>query len=209
MVSGWVRSRRNDRSNHRITRRLAASYIDGKTAVKKAEAETKMKIATGEISWEQAAIEASNNSWKDEAWTVAFIAIVFGSFIPGIQPYMAQGFANLDAAPAVVSVGDVCKHCGELWHPHSEGVEKVMATPAKGKARVKVTASGKKVSYGQAGKAKGGGPRVKPGTSKGDAYCARSAAQKKKFPKAAKDPNSPLNLSRKRWKCSGTKSKRS
>jgi hypothetical protein len=83
-----------------------------------------------------------------------------------------------------------------------------MATPSKGKARVKVTASGKKVSYGQAGKAKGGGPRVKPGTSKGDAYCARSAGQKKKFPKAAKDPNSPLNLSRKRWKCSGTKSKR-
>jgi len=83
------------------------------------------------------------------------------------------------------------------------------STPAKGKARVKVTASGKKVSYGQAGKAKGGGPRVKAGTKKGDAYCARSAAQKKKFPKAAKDPNSPLNLSRKRWKCSGTKSKRS
>ncbi len=83
-----------------------------------------------------------------------------------------------------------------------------MATPAKGKARVKVTSSGKKVSYGQAGKAKGGGPRVKPGTAKGDAYCARSAAQKKKFPKAAADSNSPLNLSRKRWKCSGTKSKR-
>jgi hypothetical protein len=83
-----------------------------------------------------------------------------------------------------------------------------MAAPSKGKARVKVTASGKKVSYGQAGKAKGGGPRVKPGTSKGDSYCARSAGQKKKFPKAAKDPNSPLNLSRKRWKCSGTKSKR-
>jgi len=83
-----------------------------------------------------------------------------------------------------------------------------MTTPSKGKARVKVTASGKKVSYGQAGKAKGGGPRVKPGTSKGDSYCARSAGQKKKFPKAAKDPNSPLNLSRKRWKCSGTKSKR-
>ena len=41
------------------------------------------------------------------------------------------------------------------------------ATPAKGKARVKVTSSGRKVSYGQAGKAKDGGPRVKPGTSKG------------------------------------------
>ena len=88
-----------------------------------------------------------------------------------------------------------------------------MAKPAKGKAKVKVvknpkTGRTKKVSYGQAGKAKGGGSRVKPGTSKGDAYCARSAGQKRRSPKAAKDPNSPLNLSRKRWKCSGKKSKR-
>ena len=84
----------------------------------------------------------------------------------------------------------------------------VRAKPAKGKAKVKITATGKRVSYGQAGKAKGGGPRVRPGTSKGDAYCARSAGQMKSHPKAAKDPNSPLRLSRKRWKCSGTKSKK-
>ena len=58
-----------------------------------------------------------------------------------------------------------------------------MATPRKGKAKVKVTASGKKVSYGQAGKAKGGGPRVKPGTSKGDSYCARSLGIKKRVSK--------------------------
>jgi hypothetical protein len=82
-----------------------------------------------------------------------------------------------------------------------------MATkPAKGKAKVKVTASGKKVSYGQAGKAKGGGARVKPGTAKGNSYCARSAGQMKDHPKAAKNPNSPLRLSRKRWKCAGSKS---
>ncbi len=78
---------------------LAASYIDGKTAVKKAEAETKMKIATGEIGWEQAAIQASNNSWKDEAWTIAFIAIIVCSFVPPLQPYMKEGFANIEAAP--------------------------------------------------------------------------------------------------------------
>ena len=78
---------------------LATSVIDGKTAVKKAEAETKMKIATGEISWEQSAIEASKDSWKDEAWTLCFIIIVLGSFVPGMQPYMEQGFNNLAAAP--------------------------------------------------------------------------------------------------------------
>jgi hypothetical protein len=56
------------------------------------------------------------------------------------------------------------------------------AKPAKGKAKVKITAAGKRVSYGQAGKAKGGGARVRPGTSKGDSYCARSAGQMKKKP---------------------------
>jgi hypothetical protein len=83
-----------------------------------------------------------------------------------------------------------------------------MAKPPKGKAKVKKLASGKKVPYGQAGKAKDGGPRVRPGTKKGDAYCARSDGQMKKHPKAAANPNSPLRLSRKRWKCSGTKSRR-
>lgn len=82
------------------------------------------------------------------------------------------------------------------------------STPAKGKAKVKITSEGRKVSYGQAGEAKGGGPRVKPGTSKGDAYCARSAGQMRDNPKAAKDPNSPLRLSRERWKCSGEKSRK-
>ena len=72
--------------------------------------------------------------------------------------------------------------------------------PAKGKAKVKTTADGKKVSYGQAG------AEVKPSTAKGDAYCARSAGQLKDHPKAAADPDSPLRLSRKRWKCKGDKS---
>lgn len=32
-------------------------------------------------------------------------------------------------------------------------------------------------------------------------FCARSAGQAEKFPQAAKDPDSRLNESRKRWKC--------
>ena len=78
-----------------------------------------------------------------------------------------------------------------------------MATPRKGKARVKTTASGRKVSYGQEG------AKVKPGTSKGDSYCARSLGIKKRLSKSKQsDPNTPNNLSRKRWKCSGAKSRR-
>ena len=86
-------------------------------------------------------------------------------------------------------------------------------TPPRGKAKVKVVKgkSGrtKRVAYGQAGPAKGGGPRVKPGTSKGDSYCARSYGIKKRLSKKKRNnPNTPNNLSRKRWKCVGKKSRR-
>ena len=84
-----------------------------------------------------------------------------------------------------------------------------MPSPRKGKAKVKVTSSGRRVSYGQAGQAADGGPRVKPGTSKGDSYCARSLGIKKRLSKKKQnDPNTPNNLSRKRWKCKGAKSMR-
>ena len=58
-------------------------------------------------------------------------------------------------------------------------------------------------------KAKDGGSRVRAGTSKGDSYCARSLGIKKGLSKKKQnDPNTPNNLSRKRWKCSGAKSKK-
>lgn len=84
-----------------------------------------------------------------------------------------------------------------------------MAKPAKGKRFTKIikTVGGKtrKVSYGQAGKASDGGDRIRPGTAKGDAYCARSNKIKGDW---RSDPNSPNNLSRRKWKCIGNKSKR-
>ena len=87
-----------------------------------------------------------------------------------------------------------------------------MAKPSKGKRFVKVvknrkTGRKKKVSFGQAGKAKSGGDRIRPGTKKGDSYCARSLGIKKRLSKKKQNnPNSPNNLSRKKWKCKGAKS---
>jgi hypothetical protein len=46
--------------------------------------------------------------------------------------------------------------------------------------------------------------KVNPGSKdakRRKSYCARSEGQMKKFPKAAKDPNSRLRQARKRWKC--------
>ena len=46
--------------------------------------------------------------------------------------------------------------------------------------------------------------KVKPGSKDAKrriSFCARSLGQMKKFPKAAKDPNSRLRQARRRWKC--------
>ena len=72
---------------------------------------------------------------------------------------------------------------------------KIVTNPKTGRKRT--------VKFGQAGKAADGKDRIRPGTSKGDAYCARSAKIKGDW---KKDPNSPNRLSRKKWKCKGAKS---
>jgi hypothetical protein len=71
------------------------------------------------------------------------------------------------------------------------------------KVKNQKTGRTKTVKYGQAGKAADGGDRIRPGTAKGDSYCARSAKIKGDW---KDDPNSPNNLSRKKWRCRGSKS---
>ena len=78
--------------------------------------------------------------------------------------------------------------------------EKKPCKPSKGKRFAK-RVDGKCRSYGQAGQAASGGDRIRPGTAKGDAYCARSAKIKK-----CNNPPCANDLSRKKWKCRGSKS---
>ena len=59
-----------------------------------------------------------------------------------------------------------------------EEKKKKPCKPSKGKRFAK-RVNGKCRSFGQKGKAKDGGDRIRPGTKKGDAYCARSAKIKK------------------------------
>ena len=56
---------------------------------------------------------------------------------------------------------------------------------------------GSKLKTAVTGKVKKGAKAAKRRKS----YCARSAGQMKKFPKAARDPNSRLRQARRRWKC--------
>ena len=68
---------------------------------------------------------------------------------------------------------EYCPVCASL-----EEKKKKACKPSKGKRFAK-RVDGKCRSFGQSGQAKGGGDRIRPGTKKGDAYCARSAGIKK------------------------------
>ena len=67
----------------------------------------------------------------------------------------------------------------------------------KGVAAYKRKNPGSKLKTAVTGNPKKGSKDAKRRKS----YCARSAGQMKKFPKAAKDPNSRLRQARRRWKC--------
>ena len=79
---------------------LATSWIDGKTAIQKAEAQIRMKQATGEIDWDLEAIRSAQHSWKDEWLTVLFsVPLILSFCVEWGRERVAEGFAALNAMP--------------------------------------------------------------------------------------------------------------
>jgi hypothetical protein len=89
---------------------LAGSWMEkkvteqkGKSAVAMAKAEAEAEVmkvaATHEAGWEKIMAKSSDNSWKDEAWTVLFIVIIGMCFIPPLQPFVERGFDALNRTP--------------------------------------------------------------------------------------------------------------
>ena len=102
--------------------KLASTWIEGKQ--KKAQLKSQVELTKLEAtktkiekdgSWEDKAMSASDNSWKDEAWTLTFIAIIFASFVPALQPYMQQGFLFLkNDCPDWISYGILASIAGSF-----------------------------------------------------------------------------------------------
>jgi hypothetical protein len=84
---------------------LEKQYIiaDGKVTVAKAKAEAEaivqVKKATAEIEWEATMAQGSLTSWKDEAWTIFFIAVLGAAFIPPLEPFIQSGFSVIGTLP--------------------------------------------------------------------------------------------------------------
>ena len=104
---------------------LASSYIEGKTAIQKAEATIRMKEATGEIDWDLAAMRASQSSWKDEWLTLLFsIPLVLSFCGDWGRGIVADGFTALAGMPqwyqialgAIVSASFATRSAGKFFN---------------------------------------------------------------------------------------------
>ena len=80
---------------------------------------------------------------------------------------------------------------------HKRSTKSGAGMTAKGVAKYRRENPGSKLKTAVTGKVKKGSKDSKRRKS----FCARSAGQMKKFPKAAKNPNSRLRQARKRWRC--------
>ena len=76
-----------------LNNRAQKAQIKQRIQVAKLEAKVK-KIET-DGDWEIEQAKASQDSWKDELWTVFFVILLSACFYPPAQPYIEDGFRFL------------------------------------------------------------------------------------------------------------------
>ncbi|QDP47009.1 MAG: hypothetical protein Tp1109DCM542121_21 [Prokaryotic dsDNA virus sp.] len=91
---------------------IGKTYLEGrqkkselKHRLEEAKVAAQVKKLEQDGGWEEKAMDASADSWKDEAWTICFIGIIVASFVPAAQPYMQSGFDFLRTAPEWIQWG--------------------------------------------------------------------------------------------------------
>jgi hypothetical protein len=78
--------------NQKAKQRLKLATLETKLAIE-------MKRATADIDWDTQAMLNAKDSWKDEYLLLLFSPPLIMAFIPGLVPYVVQGFAALNDTP--------------------------------------------------------------------------------------------------------------
>ena len=84
-----------------------------KLAVAKIEAQTKKVEQDG--AWELEQARASQDSWKDELWTVFFVILLSACFYPPAQPYIEDGFVFKRRPSRMAELVNHGKYCRFIW----------------------------------------------------------------------------------------------
>lgn len=72
-----------------------AQQAAAKQKLKVAKINAQVKRVEQDGAWEIEQAKASQDSWKDELWTVFFVLLLSACFYPPAQPYIEDGFRFL------------------------------------------------------------------------------------------------------------------
>lgn len=86
LAGGWLKSKAATK----------AAETEAKVAMKKAEARVYETEATSQTLMEQRLTDHMGDSIKDEIWTIWFVLVLTGCFLPWTQEYVKNGFVFLD-----------------------------------------------------------------------------------------------------------------
>lgn len=89
-----------------ILRDVVGLFADGlkhKRKIKEAQVMSQIQFIQNEQlaehNWDNTAQQNAGSSWKDE-WFVLLLSFpLIGAFVPNLQPYVEEGFKNLEAMP--------------------------------------------------------------------------------------------------------------
>lgn len=83
--------------------KLAGIKVESEATVMVAKAQAMIKLAENaqnhEQAWERILAEGQEKSWKDEYVLLLFSVPLIMAFIPGLAPFVDQGFTTLEQAP--------------------------------------------------------------------------------------------------------------
>ena len=78
---------------------LVKTYLQNKAQEKQAKHESTMRHIENDAEWEKVQAQASSKSWKDEWFAIILSLPLIGAFIPGLVPYVQEGFTVLSSMP--------------------------------------------------------------------------------------------------------------
>ncbi len=89
-----------------LVKTVAGGFLDSAKAkrdLKAAQQQTKLAIelkrAGADIDWDKQAMINAGNSWKDEYLLIIFSPPLVMAFVPGLAPYVLEGFRVLAETP--------------------------------------------------------------------------------------------------------------
>ena len=72
---------------------------EGKIAIEQAKVRRIQKLDTDDANWDRVMAESSNDSWKDEYWTIVLSIPAILAFFPSMVDDVLNGFEALEAMP--------------------------------------------------------------------------------------------------------------